>query len=170
MESPMAASASLPFAHWYHLIEGLQESSQQFYSNLEASIQKKQINKIKISRTVYKEGGIFSAKREYLRVQWRQFIFDICAAPFGNSFFVSWWLGEKPSEIQELFLLIPFLGPLIVRAFRPTTYFRLDSSLMFQESIHLSILEILDQVIEVSGLRILSEVDRKPILRDLFKK
>ena len=34
---------------------------------------------------------IASAKREYLRMQRGKYAFDICAAPFGNGFFVSWW-------------------------------------------------------------------------------
>ncbi len=166
----MAARESIPFAHWYHLTEGLQESSQKFYSSVEEAIRKRQISDVKLSRIDYKEGGIFSAKREYLRVKWKKYIFDICAAPFGTGFFISWWLGTKPSSIMALVYMIPFVGALLVRTFKPETYYQMDSTLMFQESIHLAVLEALDQTTAASGLRTLSESERKPILQDMFKK
>ena len=37
-----------------------------------------------------------SANRQYLRMHRGKHAFDICAAPFGNGFFVSWWLTEPP--------------------------------------------------------------------------
>ena len=166
----MASKESIPFAHWYHLVEGLQESSQQFYASLEQSVLKRQIKGVKNSRIEYREGGIFSGKREYLRVRWKEYIFDICAAPFGNGFFVSWWLGETPGALKALLFAIPFLGPLLARTFKPMTYYQLDSTLMFQESIHLAVLEVVDQIMKVGGLRSLSESERKPVLQDLFKK
>ncbi len=166
----MASKESIPFAHWYHLIEGLQESSQKFYSSLEQSVQSRQIKGVKHSRIEYREGSIFSGKREYLRVRWKEYIFDICAAPFGNSFFISWWLGETPGALKALLFAIPFLGPLLARTFKPMTYYQLDSTLMFQESIHLAVLEVVDQIMKVGGLRSLSESERKPVLQDLFKK
>ena len=166
----MTARESIPFAHWYHLTEGLQESSQKFYASLEEGVRKRQISDIKLSRIDYKEGGIFSAKREYLRVKWKKYIFDICAAPFGTGFFISWWLGTKPSSIMGLVYMIPFVGALLVRTFKPETYYQMDSTLMFQESIHLAVLEALDQTTAASGLRTLSESERKPILQDMFKK
>jgi hypothetical protein len=165
----MASKKSIPFSHWYHLIEGLQESSQKFYVSLEQAITKHQISGLKISRKDYKEGGIFSAKREYLRVQWKKEIFDICAAPFGDSFFISWWLGETPSPFQELLLAIPFIGAMFAKAFKPMTFFQMDSVLMFEELIHSAVLSVIDNDTKAGGLRSLSEAERKPIMRDLFK-
>lgn len=42
------------------------------------------------------EAGMFSGKREYLRVTRGRFTFDICAAPYGTGFFFSWWLAKSP--------------------------------------------------------------------------
>ncbi|MCX6168670.1 MAG: hypothetical protein NTX65_05000 [Ignavibacteriales bacterium] len=166
----MASKESIPFAHWSHLTEGLQESAQKFYASVEESVKKRQIPDIKLSRIDYKEGGLFSAKREYLRVKWKSYIFDICAAPFGTGFFMSWWLGQIPSPIMALVYMIPFIGPLMVRSFKPETYYQLDTTQMFQESIHLAVLEVLDQTTQASGLRLLTESERKPIMQDLLKK
>jgi hypothetical protein len=55
----MAAKESIPFAHWYHLTEGLHESSKQFYSAIEDAVQKRLIPNVKLSHIDYKEGGIF---------------------------------------------------------------------------------------------------------------
>ena len=50
------------------------------------------------------------------------------------------------------------------------TYYRLDTALMFQESVRAAVLEILDGAIKAKGLRALSELDRKPILAGLFSR
>ncbi len=166
----MAKKDTLVFSHWYHLTENIQQSTQEFYSRLEQTIKKRDLPDVRISRIDFKEGNIFSAQREYLRVKRKELVFDICAAPFGNGFFISWWLGEKMGALLSLLLLVPFLGALIAKTSRPATYYRLDTTLMFQESVHLAVLEILDGLTEAKGLRALSESERKPIISDLFKR
>ncbi|MHB9010674.1 MAG: hypothetical protein ACYC49_00385 [Ignavibacteriaceae bacterium] len=166
----MAKKDTLVFSHWYHLTENFQQSTQEFYSGLEQMIKKRNLPDVRISRIDFKEGNIFSAQREYLRVKRKELVFDICAAPFGNCFFISWWLGEKMGTILSLLLVIPFLGSLVAKTSRPATYYRLDTTLMFQESVHLAVLEMLDGLTEAKGLRALSESERKPIISDLFKR
>lgn len=167
----MARKDSVILSHWYNLIEGLQDSSQRFYSSLEEAVKRRQIPDVDISRVDYREGGMFSAKREYLQVRRREHVFDVCAAPFGTGFFVSWWLGEiPPGGLWRLILMIPFFGQLIVRLFRPQTYYRLDTALMFQESVRLAVLEVIDDITKAKGLRALSELERKPILSSFFKR
>ena len=166
----MAKQAPIILSHWYHNIEGLQESSQKFYKSLVEAILQRKVPDIEISRILYKEGGVFSAKREYLRVQRREHIFDICAAPFGNGFFFSWWLGEKISFFWVLILMIPFIGIPMMNYFRPQTYYRHDTALMFQQSISSAVHEFIDGITKAKGLRSLSELEKKPILSDFFKR
>ena len=71
---------------------------------------------------------------------------------------------------MALVYMIPFIGPLMVRSFKPETYYQLDTTQMFQESIHIAVLEVLDQTTQASGLRLLTESERKPIMQDLLKK
>jgi len=166
-----AKKVSVVLSHWYHLIEGLQDSPLQFYGSVDEAIRRRQLPDVKLARVDYREGGLFSAKREYFRVRRKEYIFDICAAPFGgNAFFVSWWLGETIGFFSGLLLLIPFVGPALVRALRPLTYFRLDTALMFQESVHAAVLEVLDERTSAKGLRMLSELERKPTLGEAFRK
>lgn len=166
----MFRKVSLILSHWFNLIEGLNDSPQQFYSSLEQAIQKRGVPNLKISRVDYKEGGIFSAKREYCRIQRGNYIFDVCAAPYGNSFFVSWWLGESVSLFWSMILFVPFLGEFLLRTFKPMTYFRHDTALMFQESVRAAVLEVVDGITKAKGLRALSELERKPILTSFFNR
>ena len=70
---------------------------------------------------------------------------------------MSWWAS------------IPILGRLLAWVFRPLAYYRLDTTATFQESVRLAVLEVLDQITEAKGLRLLSEAERKPILGRLFQ-
>lgn len=157
----MAKQVSELLSHWHKLFEGFQESPQRVYDLLQEAIDQRKIPNVKISRINYSEAGMFSAKREYLRVRRKNHIFDICAAPFGTGFFLSWWLGDTETG-----------GTLtkIKRFFRPLTYYRWDTALMFQDSIHSAVLEVIDQATEGKGIKALSELEKKPILSDLFQR
>lgn len=210
------ASSDVVLSHWYHLLEGLQTSPLEFYGAVEQAIDQRQVPNSSRSRVDWKEAGAFSAKREYLRTTRARHGLDICGAPFGNGFFVSWWLAEiRPGallptiaaffaitiggnllrvsggytlELLGLFgafvalgtlmsqgeeewhaylLVIPVLGSLWERIFLGATYYRIDTALMFQEAVHSAILEVLDRLTKVQGVRALTELERKPILRGL---
>jgi hypothetical protein len=140
----------------------------EFYAQVEAAIDRRQVPDARQERIHWREGGPLSPKREYLRVRRREHVFDICAAPFGNGFFVSWWLGEFRGCLAAL-AEIPWLG-LFLQRLRPVTYYRVDTALMFQESVHHAVLEVVDQLTEAKGLRALTEAERKPILREIFRR
>lgn len=167
----MAKKTPLVISHWYHLIEVLAESSQQFYSSIEQAIDRRQIPDVTHSRVDFKEGGIFSAKREYLEVKGREHVFEICAAPYARGFFISWWLAEnEPGFLWQLILKIPLLGMYFFKTFHTTTFYSMDTALMFQETIRSAVLEVVDDRTTKKGLRALSELERKPIMSSLFQK
>ena len=60
---------------------------------------------------------------------------------------------------------MPLVGTIYERVFAPETYYALDTALMFQEAVHNAVLEVIDGMISAKGLRALSEVERKPILK-----
>jgi len=165
----MARQISHIISHWHQLIEGLQASPQAVYTQLDQAIAKRELPKAKFSRVKHRESGLFSPKRVYFRVGRKELIFDICAAPYGRGFFVSWWLGECPTIFWFL-LYIPILGPLVMWLFHRETYWRIDTALMFQDSVHAAVLEVIDDLIKAQGLRALSELERKPVMRELFKR
>lgn len=103
----MAQDASTGvIAHWSTLLGGFHISPLEFYSAVERAIEERQIPDTSTSRVDYREGGIVSARREYLRVTRGKNVFDICGAPFGTGFFVSSWLTETHSLAGLLYLLL----------------------------------------------------------------
>lgn len=166
----MAKKIEIINSHWYSLIEGLQDSSKQFYADVTQTIKARQIPDIKFDSVKYRESGVLSAKREYLRVQRKEYIFDICAAPFGTGYFFSMWSGETLGFIWSKLLSIPILGSLCWRVVRPATYYQIDTDLMAEESIRKSVLEVIDQRTKAQGLRQLTEAERKPVFSELYRR
>ncbi|HEV8579658.1 MAG TPA: hypothetical protein VGX68_11320 [Thermoanaerobaculia bacterium] len=109
-----------PLGHWSTLVEGLQASPQECYAAIEEAIRRREIPDLRTSRVTFKESSFLSAERIYLRVGRKRLGFDICAAPFGNGFFFSWWLGELPPSnllgCLVVYLLVG-LGGYIFRSF-----------------------------------------------------
>jgi len=59
-----------------------------------------------VSRIDWREGGMLTARPEYLRIRRGKLAFDICAAPFGTGFFFSWWLAELPPSHALLWAIL----------------------------------------------------------------
>ncbi len=159
------ATPSNVFSHWFQMIEGLSENPSAFYIRVESQIKKREIPGLKIKKVTCSEGGTFSAKRIYLRVKRKEIIFDICGAPFGNGFFVSWWLGEKPTGLfKKLAWFIGHIPPFgfLVNGLFVKTYYKIDTMLMFQQAIHAAVTDALDTITEAEGLRPLTELEKKP--------
>jgi hypothetical protein len=212
-------------SHWHHPIENFQTSTKDFYSSVEQVLQPRQIPGYEVSRIDWREGGVLTARREYLRIKRGKLAFDLCAAPFGTGFFFSWWLAELPpthallwaililfagfvifgicvaklgimgivfgplvilgvigllgylvrdgqlgTEAEDIVLAIPFFGTLYERIFKPSTYYKADTTLMFQSVVHTAVLEVVDQVLSSKGARPLTELERKPIMREFYQR
>lgn len=182
-------------SHWYLLMEDFEASAMEFYSALEDGVRRRNLPETSMSRVTWQEGGLATAKREYLRVTRARLAFDICAAPFGNGVFFSWWLARIPQRfaivllglivfggmiafgilwsvfgfsvsvvllplafiglglliregtipVEEAVLEIPLIGALYQRIFNPPTYYRLDTALMFQESVRNAVMEVVGE-------------------------
>lgn len=161
-------------SHWYFLMEDFNTSALEFYKSVEQALARRNVPNLKFVRIDCQEGGLLSAKREYLRVQRKEFVFDICGAPFGNGFFVSWWLGEIPSGLAAIcyaLSAIPIVGiffALLLRLMvRPLTYYKMDTALMFQESVRTAVVEVIEEMRTQKGLRVLSPVEIAPRLKKL---
>lgn len=157
-------------SHWYQLIEGLDHSTQDFYKSLGEGITRRKMPDVGEPWSVkLSQGGMFSASREYLRVQRKEYTFDICAAPFGTGFFVSSWLYYQPGCLGTL-AEIPPISFVLNYFVRPMTYYRYDTVLMFQTAVHNAVLETVDSITSAKGLRALSELERKPTMKEFYKR
>jgi hypothetical protein len=104
-------------SHWATLIENFQASPLSFYQAVEAALQRREVPATQNSRVDHKEAGLLSANREYLHITREKLIFDICAAPFGTGFFVSWWLVEEVPRLNPILKIIAVFGMLFVTGF-----------------------------------------------------
>jgi hypothetical protein len=207
--------------HWSRLFEGLQAAPMEFYQQVELAVRNREIPETVAELIEYREGGAFSRVRVYMRIRRRREVFDVCGAPFGNGFFVSWWFAilrpKLPSwatvliilgylgtlgwfishvgifrgpvalvllvplvlffvsrmgkpEADDFILQLPLLGPLYERFFEPITYYRIDTSEMFQQSVRNAVDGVVNQITTAAGIRPLTELERKPVMRDFFKK
>jgi len=154
--------------NWSHLFPNMQQDPNSFYDLVEKNLLERQVPDFSSSRVTLNEGGILSHTRLYLEVSRGDYIFHICAAPWGTGFFFSWWVRQKLSDIDQLLILIPFAGPRIVKLRQYQSYYKLDTDAMFRKSVHQSVLAAIDQLTEAKGIRI-SELERMPDLRSMIK-
>ena len=156
-------------SHWNQMVQGLQHSSQDFYASIEQLLAPHELKSVKLERVNLSEGGLLSAKREYLQIRRSDHVVHICAAPFGNGFFVSSWLGHIESGFLAWLSTLPIIS-LIVNRLKPLTYYKIDTALMFQSVTQAALLAALDGLTEAKGLKALTEAERKPVMRDFFNR
>lgn len=220
-------------SHWCHLIENMIASPQEFYLRLEQVIRDRKIPNLEEGRIEWREGGVLSAKRLYFRLLRERIVIDICAAPFGTGFFVSWRLGQiwlrlnflglllilglaagagalafnkyqfqllrnqgivlgaiggavllmlvvfvlmrnavaaGMADLDALFLHTPVVAGFYERFLRPITYYRIDLATMYGAAVHAAVTQVIDEMTQARKLPRLTEAERKPILRDYYKR
>ncbi len=164
------ASPTIILSHWNQMVPGLQQSAEEFYASVESLVTPHGLRNVKLERVNLSEGGILSAKREYLQMRRGEHVYHVCAAPFGNGFFISSWLGQIESGLLAWLSSLPFIGWIFERFIKPLTYYKIDTALMFQSIAHGAVLGALDTVTQAKGLRALSPDERKPVMRDFFSR
>lgn len=130
------ASETTIHAHKYVHFEDLQLSTKDFYIMLRDLIAKYDYPGVTCTPINLKEGGIFSSSRDYLRISKERYNFFVCAAPFGRSFFISWWLKEEANTLANVAGKIPYIGKTLATRIESKTYYELDTELMFTSSIN----------------------------------
>jgi hypothetical protein len=91
--------------HWHSQIENFSTSTLDFYELVKAGLSHRGIPDLKIKSVEWKEGGLGSGRRVYLRISREHLNFDICAAPFGTGFFFSWWLARISQGLLDVAFL-----------------------------------------------------------------
>jgi len=163
--------ANILISHWHQAFEDTQLSSLDFYQVLYEAITAKKLPNITLTRAMYTEVGMFSAQREYFRVQRNEYIYDICAAPFGKNFFISYWHSETSGCLIGLISAIPLIGKPWARYLLKKTFYQQDSEIMFNESIRRILKQTIDNIHDSGrGLRRLEDKDFTPQIDNTFKR
>ena len=100
--------------HWYSPLSDFEYVSSDFYTLIEKRLEARAVPGLQMSRVDFSEGGMLSDKRTYLRLKRERWVFDICAAPFGTSYFFSFRFLELPLGIKPMELFVFLVGLLLV--------------------------------------------------------
>jgi hypothetical protein len=157
-------------SHWHQSLEGVSCTPREFYDRVRSRLEEENLPGLHVKVVAWHEGGIHTEKRDYLRVRRGDYIFDLCAAPVGNSFFVSSWLSNSRDGILEMLAPVPFIGWFarsLLHFFAPVTYFRVDSAAMFHALVHNAMLAEIDEMTTLTGSRI-PDTLRRPVMREIY--
>ena len=92
--------------HQYQLIDGFECSTEEFYQAIETDLSQRGVPGLQITREKFAEGGLLSARRDYLRMRRERLVFDVCSAPFGKAWFFSYRFAEIPATLMVWELLL----------------------------------------------------------------
>ncbi len=95
--------------HWISFADGFSLAPQEFYQAVEKELAARKIPSMEMSRVEYAEGGLLSDKRIYLRMIRERLAFDMCAAPFGTSYFFSCRTVHSPPIVKLWHLFVVYV-------------------------------------------------------------
>jgi hypothetical protein len=71
-------------------------------------------------------------------------------------------------NLDLLLIQTPVVGYLYERYFRKITLYRLDVTTMYLTSVHRAVTQVVDELTKAQGIPPLSELERRPVMRELF--
>jgi hypothetical protein len=137
--------------HWQQNFNGTDISAEEFYKSVQTEIEKKSIPDIQFSRADISEKRYYSNSREYLRIVKDEFEYYICAAPYGNTFFVSMWHFERPP------IHLKFLNafPRIKEWAKMKTYYQIDLDGSAKSAIEFGFEDAINALSDTKGIRVM---------------
>ena len=155
----MAIPVAQILSHWSTLIPFFNTSSSEFYENLRKIVMTHDMPNIKMEQVTHKEGGLLSSSRQYFRIKNKALVFDVCAAPYGKGFFISWWLYETEGRAFRV-IKSTKVGLFLKDLSSRKTFYQADNEAMFRSTVHQCVLEAVDKMTEAKGTR-LTELERQ---------
>ncbi len=147
------ASQTTVHSHQSQHFEDLQMSARDFYALLKRIIEEYKYPDVKCEPVTLSESGLFSSKREYLRISKQRHHYYVCACPFGKSFFISWWLQEDANTTANITRKFGWFGRVVATRMESKTYYEMDTELMFTSSINSIIKLAVEKVKADKGYR-----------------
>lgn len=125
--------------HSYRHFADLQLSSNEFYRRVEKAVRDFKYPDIIIDRRSLSTGWL-AEKREYLCIGRGEYRFYVCAAPYGRSYFISWWFWHERDPLYDWL----FRYALIRWLFESTErkMYNQDTRVMFENAIDAIVSEL----------------------------
>ncbi len=76
-------------AHWYAPMLDYETDAAEFYAAIKAEVGSREFPGVEVSHITFKEGGLLSSAREYLRIRRERLLFDVGCGPFGKCWYYS---------------------------------------------------------------------------------
>ncbi len=73
-------------------------------------------------------------------------------------------------NLDALLIGLPGIGYVYERFFRVITYYRVDKQCMYRQAVHEAVMQVIDELTTLQCIKPLSELERRPIMRDLFDR
>lgn len=143
---------------WQNFYDGFSFSATDFYAKVKAGLEERKIPNLSYANESFLESHIFSDKRQYLRISRAEYVFYICAAPFGTGTFVSEWLCIKSESGLNR---IPIISKLAGKDRTDKSFYQIDTESMTRMAIHSTILDVLNSLSNTSGVRGLTELEKQ---------
>lgn len=150
------------YRHWHHTFDNFSYSPQDFYDGILKNIENRKMPEVKTSYIEYSEKKLFGYNRRYFRVELDNYVFDICAAPFGTAFFVSYWFVERRSFINRMLRKIEMIAKFLDWA----TYYQIDTRITFGDCVETEVFFAVDTMTTAKGITALSKEERIPIISE----
>lgn len=163
-------NSSTAIGHWYRVLDQRACSPLKLYEMVETGVAMREVPGRSTSRPLLRQRGVFSSRREHLRIRRDQFHFDLHATQFGRSLGVAWRCYRKTPPVQCVLLSIPVLNwALSALFFRQTTYYE-DQGLFFQETVHACVTDAIQDALRKAELSELDGEAIRPIHADILKR
>ncbi|MFM2224719.1 MAG: hypothetical protein RJA07_921 [Bacteroidota bacterium] len=154
--SGVFTDSTIVVSHWHHYFNKVQFSTELFYKSVEKALHERQvIATVKMIKR--SEGNLFSANRIYLRIISGEDTFDLCAAPYGTGYFVSWWLVHRHGFLEKIVRKSVNVNAIM----DSKTFYQMDAQIAFKTCVHNCIQEVLDDIMTTKGVRGLTELERE---------
>jgi hypothetical protein len=154
-------------SHWGLLLD-MQFSTKEFFERLKQRLIDSGVSDISYTQLELSERVIGISKRTYLTINYKDYVFYICGAPFGNYFFTSYWTHFKPNILEIILRSIPIIGNPLANIGYSLTYYEYDQSASFRTLLHHHITELIKEMTTEKGVP-MPEIP-KPIMNDVFKR
>jgi len=157
--------------HWHQTVSGLEESPDRFYAQIYQRLQDGvQVRQLPLSglgfgpRHLFETRTILGGKPLYLEARYKHATLYLYIAATPAGLFISQWLFSK----YTTWIDHPILKWFVLWYAYQQTLFQFDAVLMFGESVHAIVLDVLDTYIDQEGLKPLEEFERRPVLQSFY--
>ncbi|MBN9483121.1 MAG: hypothetical protein BGO70_01125 [Bacteroidetes bacterium 43-93] len=141
---------------WQNFYDGLSISASDFYNKVKEGLEQRNIPNLSYAKESFLESHIFSSKRQYMRIIRAEYVFYVCAAPFGTGTFISEWVCIKTEgRINR----IPIISKLAGKDRTDKSFYQIDTESMTRMAIHFTVLDVLNSLTTASGVRGLAELE-----------